>query len=62
MLSGFSQNMLKLFLEGQGQDIDIKEDPAAQPAAQKERKVITPEEIMLKALGHESYANLKVLD
>lgn len=66
IVSGFSPNMLKAFLE-EGKKEDVQAEPesdkmvADAPEANAKTK-LTPEENMLKILGHESFANLKVFD
>lgn len=65
MVSGFSPNMLKAFLEGgKKEDVQAESDKMAADAAPEANATtkLTPEENMLKILGHESLANLKVCD
>ncbi|GJJ14560.1 hypothetical protein Clacol_008825 [Clathrus columnatus] len=61
MLSGFSPNMLKIFLEGGRLDnISVVEEEVDDKVSSK--KTLTPEETMLRVLGHESFSGLQVLD
>jgi len=64
MLSGFSGNLLKVFMENE----EVPEEPfqevdADGEAVEKEEKPkMTPEDVMNKALGKASYSGLKVSD
>lgn len=71
MLSGFSGNMLKLFMEGADELEEAEEDKVVEEEKEdgwsevkekKEKKRMTPEEVMDKALNKKSYEGLKVLD
>ncbi|KAG8896124.1 hypothetical protein FRB99_009061, partial [Tulasnella sp. 403] len=60
LVSGFSGNLLKVFME----EGELRGDPAAVPGAEAEGSVakMTPEEIMRKTLGKKSFDGLKVID
>ncbi|KAG8976373.1 hypothetical protein FRB90_009199, partial [Tulasnella sp. 427] len=74
MLSGFSGNMLKLFMEGaeeieeEAEEEKMEEEEKEEGWSEvkgkekKEKKRITPEEVMDKALFKKSFEGLKVLD
>ncbi|CAO3650494.1 unnamed protein product [Cunninghamella echinulata] len=54
LVAGFSQNMLKNFMDGEEIECSVKEN--------KEMPTISPMETMLKDLGKESFKELKVYD
>jgi len=64
MVSGFSGNLLKVFMDDEELKEEewskVEEDGAEEEKAEK--KSMTPEEIMQKALGKKSFDGLKVLD
>jgi hypothetical protein len=69
MMSGFSSNMMKVFMESGNieEEEEITEEVAGDDGEmvlveKKEKKKMTPLEIMLKALNRPSYATLKVVD
>ncbi|PVF93373.1 hypothetical protein CPB86DRAFT_767963 [Serendipita vermifera] len=69
MMSGFSSNMMKVFMESgtleEEEEITEKEtgdEDGMVVVEKKEKKKMTPMEIMLKALNRPSYATLKVVD
>ena len=67
MVSGFSHNLLKLFMEGEGEEVDEEEEeeveasPGAAPPARKKRKKLatTPLATMRRALDNEAYSPLR---
>ncbi|KAI8975333.1 hypothetical protein BDF20DRAFT_976701 [Mycotypha africana] len=66
LLSGFSSAMVKTFLDGEVDDDDDsmeeKDDESNHADKPKEKKKMTPKEFLLKAVYHESFNGLVVID
>ncbi|KAI5480511.1 hypothetical protein MNV49_000664 [Pseudohyphozyma bogoriensis] len=60
LVSGYSAAMVKVFLEGGEFGEEAEKEEGSQAKVGKEP--MTPEQIMRKAIGHESFAGLKVFD